>query len=216
LSQGLGLYGGGPGSHAPSEYALSEPRQGLSIIQCSLPLSGAFESLARTLGIVGSTTALGFDWFRLGGRLCCCGKLILRDGYRRQGNQRGRREQRGPHNLPSDLLQTRIRTLPQTTTRGTECGQVPVGQTRSFGDIGSTFGLPTRMPRDVPGHGCAGLGAYLINRSAPSRVEPEALSSQTQNDPRSSGGSLSHIKASRGSRNRTRSSLADRGSPLER
>ena len=38
---------------------------------------------------------------RLGGR--GCGKLILRDSERRQGNQRGRREQRGPHGLSSNL-----------------------------------------------------------------------------------------------------------------
>lgn len=64
FSQGLGLYGGGPGSHAPSEDAPSEPRQGLSIIQCSLPPPGA--SLAGTLGITGPTTASGLIGFALG------------------------------------------------------------------------------------------------------------------------------------------------------
>src|SRR5436309_12279080 len=66
FSQGLGLYGAGPGSHAPPEFALSEPWQGLSIIQCSLPPPGAFQSLVRTLGIVGSTTASGLPGFALG------------------------------------------------------------------------------------------------------------------------------------------------------
>lgn len=59
----------------------------------------------------------------------------------------------------------------------------------------------------------AGHGRQVADVAADDAEEREDY---TQNDPRSSGGSFSHIRASRGSRNKTRSSVINVGSPLER